>query len=104
MTDKRVIPGYTVRDNWLYKDGEKVSIKPSPNYGGRIKSLDYIVIHYTGDNGLNGLQWLTQKGSQVSAHLWISKAGVVWQLLPFDVIGWHAGRGSWDGHVDCLNS
>lgn len=96
--------GYTIKDHWLYKGDERVSIKPSPNYGGKIKSLDYIVIHYDGTNGLGGLQWLTQKGSQVSAHLWISKSGVVWQLLPFNVIGWHAGRGEWDGHTDNLNS
>jgi N-acetylmuramoyl-L-alanine amidase len=91
---------YMVENHKLLKDGNPVSWKKSPNCGGIIEP-ELIIIHYTGDNGTGGLQWLTTKGSQVSAHLWISKSGVVWQLLPFNVRAWHAGRSEWDGRPDC---
>lgn len=91
---------YEVKDHWLYKDGEMVSVKPSPNYGGVI-TPEMVVIHYTGDNGTGGLQWLTSKGSNVSAHLWIAKTGVIWQVLPFNIRAWHAGVSEYDGRSDC---
>ncbi len=62
---------------------------------------ELVVIHYTGDNGTGGLQWLCDPTSQVSAHLWISKSGVVWQLAPFNAKCWHAGQSEWDGRPNC---
>jgi N-acetylmuramoyl-L-alanine amidase len=90
---------YTVKNHLLYKGNERVSYKLSPNRGGVIKP-ELVVIHYTGDNGTGGLNWLTTKGSGVSAHLWIAKTGIVWQLLPFNIRGWHAGRSEYDGRGD----
>jgi N-acetylmuramoyl-L-alanine amidase len=87
---KKTIPGYTVKDHLLHKDGNPVSWKRSPNIGGLI-SPRLIVIHYTGDNGTAGLEWLTTKGSGVSSHLWIGQSGIVWQLAKFNVRCWHAG-------------
>jgi N-acetylmuramoyl-L-alanine amidase len=87
---------YSVKANKLYNGIAPVSSKPSPNHGGEI-TPELIVIHYTGDNGTGGLQWLCDPSSGVSAHLWISKAGVVWQLLPLNIRGWHAGVSSWQG-------
>jgi N-acetylmuramoyl-L-alanine amidase len=80
----------TIKNHLLYKDGAQVNFKMSPNHGGEIDP-DVIVIHYTGDNGLGGLHWLCSRESQVSAHLWIAKTGQIWQLLPFNIKGWHAG-------------
>jgi N-acetylmuramoyl-L-alanine amidase len=93
---------YTLKNHLLYKDGERVSSKMSPNHGGEI-TPEIIVIHYTGDNGTGGLQWLTSKGSGVSAHLWIAKTGQIWQLLPFNLKGWHAGVSSYDGRPNVNN-
>lgn len=91
---------YTVKNHVLFKGGERVSSKLSPNHGGIIKP-EIIVIHYTGSNSLpGGLNWLCAKGSQVSAHLVIAKTGVVWQLLPLNVRGWHAGKSSYNGRPD----
>jgi N-acetyl-anhydromuramyl-L-alanine amidase AmpD len=90
---------YSVKKNILYKGSDPVSYKASPNHGGEIVP-ELIVIHYTGDNGTGGLQWLCDSDSGVSAHLWISKAGVVWQLLPLNVRGWHAGGSSWKGEAE----
>jgi N-acetylmuramoyl-L-alanine amidase len=93
---------YTIKNHLLYKDDERVSFKMSPNHGGEI-TPEIIVIHYTGDNGTGGLQWLTSKGSGVSAHLWIAKTGQIWQLLPFNLKGWHAGVSEYDGRSNVNN-
>jgi N-acetylmuramoyl-L-alanine amidase len=91
---------YTIKNHLLNKDGEQVASKQSPNRGGVI-TPEVIVIHYTGSNSLPGaLNWLCTPKSQVSAHLVIAKTGVVWQLLPFNVRGWHAGRSSYNGRSD----
>jgi N-acetylmuramoyl-L-alanine amidase len=88
---------FEIKDNFLYKDGERVSYKESPNHGGEI-TPEILVIHYTGDNSLQGaLSWLTTEKSQVSAHLVIAKTGQVWQLLPFNVKSWHAGVSNYEG-------
>ena len=90
---------FTIKNHLLFRDSEPVSFKYSPNHGGTIEP-EIIVTHYTGDNGTGGLQWLTTKGSNVSAHFWIAKTGVVWQLLPCNVRGWHAGVSEYDGRRD----
>jgi len=87
---------YFVRDGWLYNGNQQVSVKPSPNHGGAIQPT-LVVIHYDGTNGLGGLEWLCSSESGVSAHLWIAKSGVVWQLLNFNDRAWHAGVSSWNG-------
>jgi N-acetylmuramoyl-L-alanine amidase len=93
---------YTVKNHRLYKDDVSVSMKMAPNRGGEI-TPEVLVIHYTGDNGLGGLQWLTSRESKVSAHLWIAKTGVIWQLLPFNIKAWHAGVSSYDGRPNVNN-
>lgn len=88
---------YTIKNHMLYKDGQPVSTKLSPNHGGVIVP-EIAVIHYTGDNSLPGaLSWLCTPSAQVSAHLVIAKTGVVWQLVPFNRKAWHAGRSSYNG-------
>ncbi len=91
---------YVVKNHLLYKDAEMVSSKISPNHGGLIKPR-IIVVHYTGDNGMAGLRWLCDSRSKVSAHLWIAKTGVIWQLLPFNIKAWHAGASEYDGRKNC---
>lgn len=91
---------FTINNHLLYKNGARVSSKLSPNHGGVI-TPEIVVIHYTGDNSLNGaLNWLCSPQSKVSAHLVIAKTGVVWQLVPFNLRAWHAGKSSYDGRAD----
>ena len=90
---------YKIIDNLLFKDGEQVEYRQSPNHGSMTEPR-LIVIHYTGDNSLEGaLSWLCAQESGVSAHLVISKDGTIYQLLPFNIQGWHAGRGSYNGET-----
>src|SRR5574343_246673 len=95
---------YYVKNHILYKGENPVSFKQAPCHGGKIIDHETIVIHYDGANNLGGFNWLCDPRSNVSAHFWISKAGVVWQLLELDTVGWHAGRGEWGDHVNDLNS
>jgi N-acetylmuramoyl-L-alanine amidase len=94
---------YTVKDHRLCFNGKRVEYRPSPNHGGVIRPR-IIVIHYTGDNSLAGaLSWLCSPKAGVSAHLVIAKDGTVYQLLPFNVRGWHAGASSYDGQSGVNN-
>jgi N-acetylmuramoyl-L-alanine amidase len=88
---------FEIVDHLLYKDGEQVEFRQSPNHSGNMDPT-LIVIHYTGDNSCEGaLSWLCSSKSGVSAHVVIDKDGTVYQLLPFNVIGWHAGKSNYKG-------
>lgn len=88
---------FTIKNHLLYKNGKLVENRLSPNHGGIINP-EIIVIHYTGDNSLSGaVSWLCSTKSKVSAHLVVGKDGTVFQLLPFNTLGWHAGVSSYDG-------
>jgi N-acetyl-anhydromuramyl-L-alanine amidase AmpD len=90
---------FTIKNHLLYKNGKLVENRFSPNHGGII-TPEIIVIHYTGDNSLSGaISWLCSPQSKVSAHLIVGKDGVVWQLLPLNTLGWHAGVSSYDGRT-----
>jgi N-acetylmuramoyl-L-alanine amidase len=91
------MPRYEVKDNFLYIDGEQVEYRPSPNHGGEIEPT-LIIEHYTGDDSERGaISWLCASKSGVSAHLVINKEGKVTQLVPFNVVAWHAGRSQYMG-------
>ena len=85
-----------VRDNLLFVDGVQVEYLQAADHGKGMEP-DLIVEHYTGDNSLEGaLSELTSPGGRVvSSHLVIAKDGTIYQLLPFNVVGWHAGESSY---------
>lgn len=90
---------YEVQDDLLFIDGVQVEYRESPNHGSQIIPR-LIVIHYTGTEGLESpLSWLCSPESGVSAHLVIAKDGTVYQLLPFNIQAWHAGRSSYNGEI-----
>lgn len=91
---------YEVRNHRLYKDGEPVKFMESHNQGGAL-TPNLIVVHYTGDMGQGGLNWLIESSPPVSAHLWISRTGEVIQLVPFNRVAWHAGASSYNGRNGC---
>lgn len=78
-----------------------VNYTESPNQGGPFAPglPDTIVIHYTaGANAESAIHTLCddQRENKVSAHLVVARDGAVTQLLPFDIIGWHAGVSRWE--------
>ncbi len=74
-----------------------VSYRDTPNKGGIMEPV-YIIMHYDGaSNSTSAIEWMTDARSKVSAHLHISRTGVVTQLAPFNVRCWHAGSSTWAG-------
>ena len=86
--------------------GEGVDRLDSPNRGGSfaIGQPDTIVVHYTAcvDAG-SAIAILSDPARKVSAHLVVARDATTTQLLPFDTIGWHAGKSSWKGRTALNN-
>ncbi len=58
---------------------------------------DSIVIHYTaGRNAATSAAFLAGD-VKASAHLVIGRDGAIFQLVPFNIIAWHAGESSYNG-------
>jgi N-acetyl-anhydromuramyl-L-alanine amidase AmpD len=99
---------YSVKNHRLFKDNISVNYCLTEMHGGAMAELpSLVVIHYTGTEGLESpLNWLTVYGDRrpdqvVSAHLIIDKDGTVYQILPFNMIAYHAGRSSYEGRQGC---
>ena len=79
---------------------------PSPNFGERCegKTLDIIVLHYTGMKTANAaIDWLCREEAQVSCHYFVFEDGRIAQLVAEDKRAWHAGQSYWHGERD-INS
>lgn len=95
---------YEIRNHILHLDGKPVAQKPSPNRGGVMRAIDYLIVHYTGGlSASSAINTLTSKAAKVSAHFVIDHDGTVTQLLPCNVVGWHAGVSAWKGRSGCNN-
>lgn len=93
-----------ITDHHLVADqGEPViRLEPSPNRG-RTMNPQYLIMHYTaGSNAESAVNWLANPHANASAHLVIAADGGITQMLPFNIIGWHAGISHWNG-LDGLN-
>lgn len=87
-----------VKNHLLYKDGKQVDYRATPNFSSGTKNPLYIVAHFdAASNSTSAVNWLTQKGSNVSADLHIAKSGKITQMAPFSRITWHAGASSYEG-------
>lgn len=88
---------YGIRQNKLHHPNG-VEYIPSPDHGGEI-TPEAIILHYTaGGSAKSDINWLTMRDDiYVSAHLVISRAGEVTQLIPFNQRAYHAGKSSWEG-------
>jgi N-acetylmuramoyl-L-alanine amidase len=90
--------------NHLLTDGAGrfAPFNKSPNHGGAL-SPTLIVLHDTASGlGADGpISWLTDPAAKVSAHLVIGRDGIATQLVPFNVVAWHAGKSSWRGRSGC---
>ena len=61
----------------------------------RLEGPDMIVLHYTaGTSAESSALFLTRPDVSASAHLVIGRDGEVFQLVPFNIEAWHAGK-SW---------
>ncbi len=78
-----------------------VTFKESPNHGGSFQPR-FLVMHYTaGHTAQSSADWLCNPAAKASAHVIIGKDGSVIQLVPFNIVAWHAGISSWrDGQTE----
>lgn len=86
---------FEVRNHLLFKDGQSVPFKATPNIGGKIAPKG-VVMHYTAaDNAAGSVAWLRDPRAKASAHMVIDQKGGVVQLAPLNVKTWHAGPSKW---------
>jgi len=79
--------------------GEHIRFKESPNYGGPLEP-DTIIIHYTaGPSVESAVETLCNPTSKASAHVVVGRDGSITQLVPFNIIAWHAGQSSYNGRT-----
>lgn len=74
--------------------GTNVSFKASPNRGSAFGTglPDTLVIHFTAGASLaSSVTSLCDPASKASAHVVVGRDGAIVQLIPFDIIAWHAG-------------
>lgn len=66
----------------------------SPRHGAAIRM---IVLHATVGDLMPSIRWLISPASRVSSHYVISKSGRIYQLVPDELVAWHAGASAWMG-------
>lgn len=95
---------FSVSGGRLLKDGQPVRFRASPNVGGPCQPR-FLVMHFTSGGFDGAVEWLCNgnRPNRSSAHLVISEAGEVVQLVPFDRAAWHAGPSAWRDVTGTLN-
>jgi N-acetylmuramoyl-L-alanine amidase len=89
-----------VKNHLLFFDnGQQVRFVKSPNIATGIQP-EYIIMHYTaGPTVSAAVNTLTSTSAQVSSHLMIGRDGSIVQLVPFNMVAWHAGVSTWEGRT-----
>lgn len=86
-----------------HDDGTPYPFKDTPNKGA-VMTPRYLIMHYTaGASAEQSVKWLTSSQAQASAHIVLGRDASITQLVPFNVVAWHAGVSSWKG-LKGLNS
>lgn len=61
-------------------------------------NLDTLIVHYTaGRSAESSANYLQRPDVKASAHLVIGRNGEIYQLVPFNIISWHAGESNYGG-------
>lgn len=77
------------------EQNQPITFRPSPNKGGELKP-QFLIMHYTASaSAESAISWLCNPQASASAHVVISRDGQVTQLVPFNVVAWHAGKSTW---------
>ena len=84
-------------------DGRPVRVVQAERVGRELRSRRLIVAHHTAGPARAVEAFFEQGGRSASAHLLIHRDGSVTQLVPFDVIAYHAGQSRWN-ELQGLNS
>ena len=80
----------------------KKIIDLSPNFQRAFRSkedIKFVIIHYTGmQSAIESIKRLKNRKSNVSCHYFISKKGIVTQMVLDKDIAWHAGKSRWKNY------
>ena len=88
-----IVENFLFGDNVKYLQCSKCKVK--------LVHVDMIVLHGTGGaSAISSALHLCRPDTEVSAHVVIGRDGEVFQLLPFDVMAWHAGKSFHAGRVN----
>lgn len=94
---------FTIKNDLLYSDTSTVEHHRTRKKSGRLRSLRFIVIHYTAGLSYEGdLRTLTTSDRAASAHIVLGQDGKVGQIEDFRTNLWHAGKSKW-GNLTMLN-
>jgi len=87
-----------IKNHILTGSNVKTMVK-SPNHSGKFEKgdLDTVIMHYTAGPYKTALRTLINPRVRASAHVIIDRDGTITQLIPFDIIAWHAGRSYYKG-------
>ena len=80
----------------------KIAFVDTPNKGAAFKAglPDTIVIHFTaGRDAKSAVKTLVDPTVKASAHLVVGRDGGITQLVPFNIVSWHAGKSAWEGRT-----
>lgn len=72
----------------------------TPNHGVAFGpgKPDMVVLHYTASGtAQSAIAHFLNPASMASAHLVIDRDGTITQMVPFDLVAWHAGSSFWQG-------
>lgn len=85
-----------IEGNVLVGPSIDMTFADCPKRGGLLRDPDTIIIHYTGGDSARGsAEWLCASSVQASAHIIIDRVtATTYQLVPFNVVAWHAGESS----------
>lgn len=89
-----------ISNHYIAEEG--VIRRETPNHSGPFAPdlPDTIIIHYTADSSAeSSVNMLCDPRTKASAHLVIGRDGAIYQLLPFNLIAWHAGKSAYQGRV-----
>ena len=90
-------------ENLLF--GENVKYLQCSKCKVKLSRVDTIFLHGTvGAGAISSALYLCRPDTSVSAHVVIGRDGEVFQLLPFDVKAWHAGKSFHAGRVMIVRS
>jgi len=86
---------YGVSKDRLTINSAQVDFVKSPNVSGKMKP-EFLVIHYTASGPASDIaNYFSKPAAKVSAHLVIDRKGTIKQCVPFNIVGWHAGKSEW---------
>lgn len=83
--------------------GPEVRLLSCPKNTAPLREVRYIILHATiGADALSSARYLASPEVKASAHLVISRNGLIYQLVDFATEAWHAGNSYYQG-LSALN-